>query len=421
MPPYQDSSKVKFFIIKFYIIKFYIPSSIFPPPNKTMVLSRLQAKDAFNYILDEVLGHGDGTPLKTSLLHAGVEDIFGLLTLDNDDINSLTYPDLQDMSQHIAVPKGNKNLLHVFCHYVFQCDFNGLPIGDDWTSITQADFDSFHMNPNTAGKVRGTAPIPTSTTSHQISKHNPVTTSTPTVMPIHVTVISGHHVMENGELNPVTIPAPIPTFIINPGDNIECDTSTNKQEDDQFLPKKTNIVKSLQIHHAGSIKGSPMNNITHFNMLKPYYHDFIDSTFSVMMEPKNGEISTNKALQHVDTPNPVVAFIPAKDSNINWKFKRKKHVLFYQNKAKVLLLWIQDTTGIADDAITSTKRGVTRFEQVSTGTFSFWDFWSCDVIQDLFRTYRITQVSSPTTSKTCDFIQYFAMLFGLLFVLYYVQ
>ena len=53
------------------------PSTKLLPYNQTMVLSKPQRRAAFNHILDVVLGHGDGSPLKTSLINNRFVDMYG--------------------------------------------------------------------------------------------------------------------------------------------------------------------------------------------------------------------------------------------------------------------------------------------------------------------------------------------------------
>jgi hypothetical protein len=110
-----------------------------------MVLTRLQAKQAFNHILDVVIGQGNGTPLKSSLLDDGIEDIFFLVTVDSGTIEGLTYVDPKDSTKHLAVSKGDKAKIRVFKDFITHRYNSGSPIADDWTSITQEEYDSFRI------------------------------------------------------------------------------------------------------------------------------------------------------------------------------------------------------------------------------------------------------------------------------------
>ena len=140
-----------------------------------MVFSRAQAKTAFNHILDEVLGRGDNSALKTSLIMDGIEDIFGLASIDLSTINELHHTDAS--GQRVPVPKGDKSLVRIFRDYIVHCHNSGTPIDDQWTSITQDAFDAFRVDPiylsSTVGitnaLVSTTRPSPTTFLSNKYS------------------------------------------------------------------------------------------------------------------------------------------------------------------------------------------------------------------------------------------------------------
>ena len=95
-----------------------------------MVHTRPQARRAFNHILDNVFERGDGSPLKSSLIADGITDIFGLVSIDNDTINNLTYVDPVDATNIVIIQKGDKALLRIFRDYVAHCKNSGTPIDD---------------------------------------------------------------------------------------------------------------------------------------------------------------------------------------------------------------------------------------------------------------------------------------------------
>jgi len=134
-----------------------------------MVVTRPQAKAAFNHVLNTVLGRGDDSSLKSSLLHDGIEDIFALATIDTDTINALTYKDPNNAGQRLAVSRGDKALVRVFCDFILHRNDIGIPINDNWTGITQADFDSFRVDPNYVRHVSGRMAIPSPTTRSSLS------------------------------------------------------------------------------------------------------------------------------------------------------------------------------------------------------------------------------------------------------------
>ena len=80
-----------------------------------MVYTHSDIKASFNHVLDNVLGWGDGTPLKVSLSEEGVNGTFPLSNLTNNDIDSLKYKN-KDSDNVISTPiqMANCNLLRVF-------------------------------------------------------------------------------------------------------------------------------------------------------------------------------------------------------------------------------------------------------------------------------------------------------------------
>jgi hypothetical protein len=106
-----------------------------------MVLTRSQARAAFNHVLDNVLGRGDKSHLKSTLLQEGINDIFSLVTYP------FQYdPYDQDILGNIELH--DKNLLYYLSEYVIYQNASGDPIQDDWMNVTQESFHSFCLNHN---------------------------------------------------------------------------------------------------------------------------------------------------------------------------------------------------------------------------------------------------------------------------------
>jgi len=56
-------------------------------------------------------------------------------------------------------------LLHIFKCYILHCNLIGSPIGEDWLSITQEDFDKYRVSPDyVAIKLGTTTPKPPTNT-----------------------------------------------------------------------------------------------------------------------------------------------------------------------------------------------------------------------------------------------------------------
>jgi hypothetical protein len=118
-----------------------------------MVLTRSEAKAAFNHVLDTVLGRGDGSSLKSALLEEGVYDIFALSTLTDKAIDKLQFKDPDNNNALKPIKLAEKMLLRCFLHYVFNCSLEGNPVGDDWNAITQEKFDAFRIDPTYISKL----------------------------------------------------------------------------------------------------------------------------------------------------------------------------------------------------------------------------------------------------------------------------
>jgi hypothetical protein len=123
-----------------------------------MVLTQKEAKQAYNHILDNVLGRSDGTALKSSLYEEGIEDIFDLINLSHATINCLSYKDTSNNNIVTPIRLGDKILLRCFANYVANCHLEGNPIIDDWSMVTQEDFDSFRIDPKNMLSLASNAP-----------------------------------------------------------------------------------------------------------------------------------------------------------------------------------------------------------------------------------------------------------------------
>jgi hypothetical protein len=112
-----------------------------------VVLTQNEAKMAFTHILHVVFGRAAGTPLQLALEEEGIDDIFELINLDAPTINNLQYTDSNNNNAITNVRTGDKMLLKCFLNYIGVQHNEGNPIGNDWDHITQAEFDSFRIDP----------------------------------------------------------------------------------------------------------------------------------------------------------------------------------------------------------------------------------------------------------------------------------
>jgi hypothetical protein len=99
-----------------------------------------RSKRGIQPCLNTVLDRGNSSSLKRSLIEDGITDIFDLITLMDDVIDSLAYKDPNDKIFH-PVKKGDNMFLRCFLSYPQSLE----PATDnvDYQAITQANFDSY--------------------------------------------------------------------------------------------------------------------------------------------------------------------------------------------------------------------------------------------------------------------------------------
>jgi len=98
--------------------------------------------EAFDHLLNVVFRVPKDGSLYKALMKSGGTGIRHIISLDETDIDSLTY-DRSDTEKDIPLPRGDKVLIHIFKHYILHCSSIGSPIGTDWLSITSEDFGKY--------------------------------------------------------------------------------------------------------------------------------------------------------------------------------------------------------------------------------------------------------------------------------------
>jgi hypothetical protein len=112
-----------------------------------MVFTPNEAKIAFTHILQVVFGRAAGTPLQLSVEDEGIDHIFKLINLDAPTTNNLQYTNSHNNNAITNVRTGDKMLLKCFLNYVGDRHNEGNSIGNYWDQTTQAEFDSFQIDP----------------------------------------------------------------------------------------------------------------------------------------------------------------------------------------------------------------------------------------------------------------------------------
>ena len=119
-----------------------------------MVITRTEAKAAFDHVLDTVLDRYGSKDLKEALVKEGFVDIFQVLTIEDADIESLVYQDPADATKTVPIRRGDVGMLKCFKAYVNHRNISGTPIYDtDWINLTQAEFDLFRIDPTNLLRV----------------------------------------------------------------------------------------------------------------------------------------------------------------------------------------------------------------------------------------------------------------------------
>jgi hypothetical protein len=122
-----------------------------------MVFTRADAKVAFDHIINNVLSRYDNTNLKMALVNEGYDDIITLMTIDDNTIEQLVYPDPDDETNSTFKPlrlsdKGNLKLWRAFVVYRNASDN---PIGENWLQVTMEEYDAYCISPNNIAQLLG--------------------------------------------------------------------------------------------------------------------------------------------------------------------------------------------------------------------------------------------------------------------------
>ena len=127
-----------------------------------MVLTREQSKNALEHVLTVVFGLPQTDPLVQALTAEGIEDMEELLSLHPRHIDQLS---VVDASTGTATPvrKPRCNLIHAFHQYVIHQEEIGDPIAENWTGITQDQFNAYRRSPAYIASKKGTTISPAST------------------------------------------------------------------------------------------------------------------------------------------------------------------------------------------------------------------------------------------------------------------
>ncbi len=349
-----------------------------------MVLTRTKSVEAFEHILANVFCKATDSPLRKALLADGIEEIYDLISMENDVIDALTY-NRSDTERNVSIPSGDKTLIRIFLAFFQHCEASGNPIADAWTSVTRDKFSEFRVK----SWAMRTASAPTATTKVIYrSRVQPFTTDDPNfcadmsddedTFPINP-IIRSHHDDATGDRPTGHQDAAPTTPVFHPEDLVGRTFLLDPQEDGQR--HWACIVKLVQDHEDDlaqnpsrlkflcSVNNNTAEEVISYNQMLdfiardaenpvvwkfckivshqgPLFHnhpDYNGSSYNIMIERENGEV-TSEPLATIAADDPVTCATYAKEQNLlhlpGWKrfkpiAKRQKKFTRMVNQAKL--------------------------------------------------------------------------------------
>ena len=126
--------------------------------------SRRQSTAALQHIYDNVFCVPPESPLVSALNRESINNVTDLLSMGPDDVDALLY-ELNEGGSTTLRPlaRGLRRLITVLQEFTDWRSAGGKPIGNDWASVTQEEFDEFRTSPALIGKIIGKPPFTRST------------------------------------------------------------------------------------------------------------------------------------------------------------------------------------------------------------------------------------------------------------------
>jgi hypothetical protein len=111
--------------------------------------TRNMASDAdFNHVMNEILCQAQDSALSKSLANEGIKDVGAIITLSDESIERLNFPDTSaDAFTRIKLGEGDKHLIRYFSAFISWKINVGHPVHGDLQNLaTRADFQEFRMS-----------------------------------------------------------------------------------------------------------------------------------------------------------------------------------------------------------------------------------------------------------------------------------
>ena len=124
------------------------------------IFSRQQSAAALQHIYDNVFCVKPDSPLVNALTREGINNIADLISMTPDDVDALLYESNEGGSITLRpLSRGLRRLIPLLQEFTERRGAEGNPIGNDWTSVTQEEFDEFRTSPALIGNITGNSPF----------------------------------------------------------------------------------------------------------------------------------------------------------------------------------------------------------------------------------------------------------------------
>ncbi len=97
-------------------------------------------------MMTNVLGCNDQSPVRLALMGDGIDDMFAFCSMDLNDLDDMTYQQEGDAAEH-SLRRSDKALIRILFDYILHRNSGPDPIDDNWTAVTQEQFDEYRVSP----------------------------------------------------------------------------------------------------------------------------------------------------------------------------------------------------------------------------------------------------------------------------------
>ena len=106
-------------------------------------LGRAQRVEAFQHVTQNIMLQEETDTLIQALALTQIDNITGLLTLNKQSIETLQYIDNGSLT---SLDPGSQNEITIFIAYLCHRIRTGIPVGNNYLSITPEDYNKYHIS-----------------------------------------------------------------------------------------------------------------------------------------------------------------------------------------------------------------------------------------------------------------------------------